>query len=35
MLGGTLIIGIATVVGNFAADIAYSVLDPRIRYGSA
>jgi peptide/nickel transport system permease protein len=33
MLGGTLIIGIATVLGNFAADIAYSVMDPRIRYG--
>jgi peptide/nickel transport system permease protein len=35
MLGGTLIIGVATVLGNFAADIAYSVLDPRIRYGRA
>jgi peptide/nickel transport system permease protein len=35
MLGGTLIIGVATVLGNFAADIAYGVLDPRIRYGSA
>jgi peptide/nickel transport system permease protein len=33
MLGGTLIIGVAVVIGNFAADIAYSVLDPRIRYG--
>jgi peptide/nickel transport system permease protein len=33
MLGGTLIIGVATVIGNFAADVAYSVLDPRIRYG--
>jgi peptide/nickel transport system permease protein len=33
MLGGTLIIGVATVVGNLAADIAYGVLDPRIRYG--
>jgi peptide/nickel transport system permease protein len=35
MLGGTLIIGVATVLGNFAADIAYSVLDPRIRYGNS
>src|SRR5580693_1642451 len=35
MLGATLIIGVATVLGNFAADIAYSALDPRIRYGSA
>ncbi len=34
MLGGTLIIGVATVIGNLAADVAYSVLDPRIRYGS-
>jgi peptide/nickel transport system permease protein len=33
MLGGTLIIGVAVVIGNFAADVAYSVLDPRIRYG--
>jgi len=33
MLGGTLIIGVATVVGNLAADVAYSTLDPRIRYG--
>jgi peptide/nickel transport system permease protein len=35
MLGGTLVIGVATVLGNLAADIAYSALDPRIRYGSA
>ena len=35
MLGGTLIIGVATVVGNLAADVAYSMLDPRIRYGNA
>jgi peptide/nickel transport system permease protein len=34
MLGGTLIIGVATVLGNLAADLAYSVLDPRIRYGN-
>jgi peptide/nickel transport system permease protein len=33
MLGGTLIIGVATVIGNLAADVAYSMLDPRIRYG--
>jgi len=25
---------VATVLGNLAADVAYSVLDPRIRYGS-
>jgi peptide/nickel transport system permease protein len=35
MLGGTLVIGVATVLGNLAADVAYSVLDPRIRYGHA
>jgi peptide/nickel transport system permease protein len=35
MLGATLIIGIATVIGNLAADIAYGVLDPRIRYGNS
>jgi peptide/nickel transport system permease protein len=34
MLGGTLIIGVATVLGNLAADVAYSALDPRIRYGN-
>jgi peptide/nickel transport system permease protein len=33
MLGATLIIGIATVAGNLLADIAYGVLDPRIRHG--
>jgi peptide/nickel transport system permease protein len=32
MLGATLIIGVATVLGNLAADIAYGVLDPRIRH---
>jgi peptide/nickel transport system permease protein len=35
MLGGTLVIGVATVVGNLAADVSYGVLDPRIRYGGA
>jgi peptide/nickel transport system permease protein len=33
LLGSTLIVGIASVVGNLAADIAYGILDPRIRYG--
>jgi peptide/nickel transport system permease protein len=33
MLGATLIIGITTVAGNLMADIAYGVLDPRIRHG--
>ena len=35
MLGGTLVIGVATVLGNLAADVAYGVLDPRIRHGRA
>jgi peptide/nickel transport system permease protein len=35
MLGATLIIGVATVVGNLAADLAYGVLDPRIRHAVA
>lgn len=33
LLGVTLVISVATVVGNLAADIAYGALDPRIRYG--
>ena len=32
ILGGTLVIGTATVIGSLVADIAYAVLDPRIRY---
>jgi peptide/nickel transport system permease protein len=35
MLGATLIIGVATVVGNLLADIAYGMLDPRIRHAVA
>jgi peptide/nickel transport system permease protein len=34
MLGSTLVVGVATVLGNLVADIAYSLLDPRIRYAS-
>lgn len=33
LLGGTLIIGVAVVLGNFAADVAYRIIDPRIRHG--
>ncbi len=33
LLGSTLIVGVATVIGNLAADIAYGVLDPRISHG--
>ncbi|MGH3170143.1 MAG: ABC transporter permease [Trebonia sp.] len=35
LLGTTLIIGAATVVGNLAADVAYGILDPRIRHGNS
>jgi peptide/nickel transport system permease protein len=35
LLGCTLVIGVATVVGSLAADIAYAILDPRVRYGRA
>lgn len=35
LLGATLIIGVATVIGNLAADVAYGVLDPRIRHAVA
>lgn len=32
LLGIVLIAGVAVVVGNLLADIAYAVLDPRVRY---
>lgn len=32
LMGITLVVGVATVVGNLLADIAYAVLDPRVRY---
>ncbi len=32
-LGITVIAGMATVVGSLLADLAYALLDPRIRYG--
>ena len=31
-LGITVLVGIATVLGNLLADVAYAVLDPRVRY---
>jgi peptide/nickel transport system permease protein len=33
LLGSTLFIGVATVVGSLLADVAYATLDPRVRYG--
>lgn len=35
MLGSTLVVGVATVLGSLVADISYSLLDPRIRYDHA
>jgi peptide/nickel transport system permease protein len=32
LLGITVIVGVATVLGNLLADIGYAVLDPRVRY---
>jgi len=32
LMGFTVVVGLATVVGNLLADVAYAVADPRIRY---
>ena len=32
MLGFTVVVAMATVIGSLLADIAYAVLDPRVRY---
>jgi peptide/nickel transport system permease protein len=32
MLGGLLVVSVCVVVGNLLADLAYAVIDPRIRY---
>jgi peptide/nickel transport system permease protein len=34
-LGITVLVGVVTVAGNLCADLAYAVLDPRVRYGGA
>ncbi len=34
LLGVTIVVAVATVVGNLIADILYAVVDPRIRYVS-
>ena len=34
LMGFTVVVGAATVVGNLLADIAYALLDPRIRYSA-
>lgn len=33
MLGFVVVVAIATVAGSLLADIAYAILDPRVRYG--
>jgi peptide/nickel transport system permease protein len=33
LLGVTLVVGAATVVGSLLADVCYALLDPRVRYG--
>jgi peptide/nickel transport system permease protein len=35
VLGTTLVITVATVIGSLLADVLYAVADPRIRFGSA
>jgi peptide/nickel transport system permease protein len=32
LMGFTLVVGVATVFGNLAADVAYAMADPRIQY---
>jgi peptide/nickel transport system permease protein len=32
-LGITVVVGVATILGSLLADLAYAVLDPRVRYG--
>ena len=32
MLGITVLVGVATVIGSLLADLAYAALDPRVRY---
>jgi peptide/nickel transport system permease protein len=32
LLGATLVVGVATVIGSLLADIGYAMLDPRVRY---
>ena len=33
LLGFTIVVAVATVVGSLLADILYAVADPRVRYG--
>lgn len=33
LMGFTIVVGVATVLGSLLADILYAVVDPRVRYG--
>jgi peptide/nickel transport system permease protein len=33
LLGFTIVVAIATVLGSLMADVLYAVADPRVRYG--
>lgn len=35
VLGTTLVITVATVIGSLLADVLYVLVDPRIRYGGS
>jgi peptide/nickel transport system permease protein len=35
LLGITVLVAFATVLGSLVADVLYAVLDPRVRYVSA
>ncbi|MGH9029098.1 MAG: ABC transporter permease subunit [Acidimicrobiales bacterium] len=35
VLGTTLVITVATVIGSLITDILYVIVDPRIRYGGS
>jgi ABC-type dipeptide/oligopeptide/nickel transport system permease component len=34
-LGITVLVGVVTVAGNLCADLAYAILDPRVRHDGA
>ena len=34
LMGSTIVVGAATVIGNLIADVVYAAMDPRIRYSS-
>ena len=32
MLGTTMVVGVAVVLGSLLADVCYAIADPRVRY---